>query len=71
MILLLDVGNTRVKWAWLDYLELAPVGAAAHDAFILQKPFDIALAVAGDFFGIKIVKGFAEIFALAQNSKPA
>jgi len=32
MILLLDVGNTRVKWAWLDYLELAPVGAAAHDA---------------------------------------
>jgi len=32
MILLLDVGNTRVKWAWLDYLEIAPAGAIAHDA---------------------------------------
>ena len=32
MILLLDVGNTRVKWAWLDYLEVAPAGAIAHDA---------------------------------------
>lgn len=34
MILLLDVGNTRVKWAWLEYLETAPAGtnAVAHDA---------------------------------------
>jgi type III pantothenate kinase len=32
MILLLDVGNTRVKWAWLEYLEIAPAGAIAHDA---------------------------------------
>lgn len=32
MILLLDVGNTRVKWAWLEYLEVAPSGAVAHDA---------------------------------------
>ena len=32
MILLLDVGNTRVKWAWLEHLELAPAGAVAHDA---------------------------------------
>ena len=32
MILLLDVGNTRVKWAWLDYVEVAPAGAVAHDA---------------------------------------
>lgn len=32
MILLLDVGNTRVKWAWLEYLKLAPAGAVAHDA---------------------------------------
>jgi type III pantothenate kinase len=32
MILLLDVGNTRVKWAWLEYLEIAPAGAVAHDA---------------------------------------
>jgi type III pantothenate kinase len=32
MILLLDVGNTRVKWAWLEYLEIAPSGAVAHDA---------------------------------------
>ena len=31
MILLLDVGNTRVKWAWLEYVELAPAGAVAHD----------------------------------------
>ena len=31
MILLLDVGNTRVKWAWFEYLELAPAGAVAHD----------------------------------------
>jgi type III pantothenate kinase len=31
MILLLDVGNTRVKWAWLEYLEIAPAGAVAHD----------------------------------------
>lgn len=30
MILLLDVGNTRVKWAWLEYLEVAPAGAVAH-----------------------------------------
>ncbi len=32
MILLLDAGNTRVKWAWLEYLEIAPAGAIAHDA---------------------------------------
>jgi type III pantothenate kinase len=32
MILLLDVGNTRVKWAWLESVELAPAGAIAHDA---------------------------------------
>jgi type III pantothenate kinase len=32
MILLLDVGNTRVKWAWLEYLEIAPSGSVAHDA---------------------------------------
>ncbi|MBS0395557.1 MAG: type III pantothenate kinase, partial [Proteobacteria bacterium] len=32
MILLLDVGNTRIKWAWLEYLEIAPSGAVAHDA---------------------------------------
>ena len=32
MILLLDVGNTRVKWAWLEYVEVAPAGAVAHDA---------------------------------------
>lgn len=32
MILLLDVGNTRVKWAWLELLDLAPAGAIAHDA---------------------------------------
>jgi type III pantothenate kinase len=32
MILLLDAGNTRVKWAWLEYLEIAPAGAVAHDA---------------------------------------
>jgi type III pantothenate kinase len=32
MILLLDVGNTRVKWAWLEYLEVAPAGAVAHDS---------------------------------------
>ncbi len=32
MILLLDVGNTRVKWAWLEYLEVAPAGAVAHNS---------------------------------------
>jgi type III pantothenate kinase len=32
MILLLDVGNTRVKWAWLEYLEIARAAAVAHDA---------------------------------------
>lgn len=32
MILLLDVGNTRVKWAWLEFLDLAPAGAVAHNA---------------------------------------
>lgn len=32
MILLLDVGNTRVKWAWLEHLDVAPAGAVAHDA---------------------------------------
>ena len=32
MILLLDVGNSRVKWAWLEYLGIAPAGAVAHDA---------------------------------------
>ncbi len=32
MILLLDVGNTRLKWAWLEAPELAPAGAVAHDA---------------------------------------
>ena len=31
MILLLDVGNTRVKWAWFENLEIAPAGAVAHD----------------------------------------
>jgi len=32
MILLLDVGNTRVKWAWLEYIEVAPAGAVAHNS---------------------------------------
>ena len=32
MLLLLDVGTTRVKWAWLEYLEIAPAGAVAHNA---------------------------------------
>jgi type III pantothenate kinase len=32
MILLLDVGNTRVKWAWLEHVSVAPAGAVAHDA---------------------------------------
>jgi len=32
MILLLDVGNTRVKWAWLEHVAVAPAGAVAHDA---------------------------------------
>ena len=32
MMLLLDVGNTRVKWAWLEYLAVEPAGAVAHDA---------------------------------------
>ena len=45
MILLLDVGNTRVKWAWLDYLELAgPSFAAAltlwsRDRYRLEPEF--------------------------------
>ncbi len=32
MILLLDVGNTRVKWAWLEHAGLAPASAVAHDS---------------------------------------
>jgi type III pantothenate kinase len=32
MILLLDVGNTRLKWAWLEHLQFGPAGAIAHDA---------------------------------------
>jgi type III pantothenate kinase len=32
MILLLDVGNTRLKWAWLEHLQVGPAGAIAHDA---------------------------------------
>jgi type III pantothenate kinase len=32
MILLLDVGNTRVKWAWLEFLEVEPAGAVAHNS---------------------------------------
>ncbi len=32
MILLLDVGNTRVNWAWLERLRVGPAGAIAHDA---------------------------------------
>ena len=32
MILLLDVGNSRVKWAWLESVGIAPAGAVAHDA---------------------------------------
>lgn len=31
MILLLDIGNTRVKWAWLEELNLVDASAAAHD----------------------------------------
>jgi type III pantothenate kinase len=31
MDLLLDVGNTRVKWAWLEEFGLAASSAAAHD----------------------------------------
>ena len=32
MILLLDVGNTRLKWAWLEHWRVGPAGAIAHDA---------------------------------------
>lgn len=32
MILLLDAGNTRVKWAWLEDRDVEPAGAVAHDA---------------------------------------
>lgn len=31
MILLLDIGNTRVKWAWLEEFSLGASNAAAHD----------------------------------------
>lgn len=31
MILLLDIGNTRVKWAWLEEFSLGASAAAAHD----------------------------------------
>jgi type III pantothenate kinase len=31
VILLLDIGNTRVKWAWLEEFGLAASSAAAHD----------------------------------------
>lgn len=31
MILLLDIGNTRVKWAWLEEFGLGASSAAAHD----------------------------------------
>jgi type III pantothenate kinase len=30
VILLLDIGNTRIKWAWLDGRTLRPGGAAVH-----------------------------------------
>lgn len=30
MILLVDIGNTRIKWAWLDNGVLGPQSAAAH-----------------------------------------
>lgn len=32
MILLLDAGNTRVKWAWLEDRDVEAAGAVAHDA---------------------------------------
>jgi type III pantothenate kinase len=31
VILLLDIGNTRVKWAWLEEFSLGASSAAAHD----------------------------------------
>jgi type III pantothenate kinase len=31
VILLLDIGNTRVKWAWLEEFSLGASNAAAHD----------------------------------------
>jgi type III pantothenate kinase len=31
VILLLDIGNTRVKWAWLEEFGLGAASAAAHD----------------------------------------
>src|SRR5262249_49116636 len=41
------------------------------DTVILEQPVYVARSVAGNFRGLEIVKGFAEILPLAQDRDPA
>jgi len=45
--------------------------AVAHDGWIVQQRADFIFAVARNFFGIEIIEGLAERFALFQDGEPA
>jgi type III pantothenate kinase len=48
--LLVDIGNTRIKWAWLDHGRLQPQSAAPHADWRAQTFIDTILA-SGDGSG--------------------
>src|SRR5918992_532901 len=45
--LLIDIGNTRIKWAWLEDGRLQPQSAAPHAGWTAQTFIDTILAPAG------------------------
>ncbi len=45
--LLIDIGNTRIKWAWLEQGRLQPQSAAPHADWTAQTFIDTILAPAG------------------------
>ena len=48
--------------------DLQPV---SHDPGVIQEPFDIACAIARNFFRAKVVERFSIIFAFLENGRPA
>src|SRR3974390_2314121 len=46
------------------------LGAAAYDAFVLEQPSDLPLAIVGDLRRLELIEGTTEVFALAQNRDP-
>ncbi len=71
-----DVFVERAK-LFLDLEELPRVlngrrnlGAIADDARVAQEALDVAPRVAGDFAGVEVVKGAAEVGALVQYNLP-